>query len=67
MGKLHYTTTNLLHPAETEGQIAPMLMQKLNKFKKGVEGKRVVQKDPKEVIPSHEKDEEFFRNIWKRR
>jgi len=63
MGKLHQTTTNLLHPGDTEGQIAPMLMQKLSNFKKKVEGKRVAQKDPKEVIPFHEKDGEVLRNF----
>jgi len=66
MGRLHHTTANLLHPVDREGQTqatAPMLMQKLGKFKKRMEGKRVAQKDPKEVIPFNEKDEEILRNF----
>jgi len=58
MGRLHQTTANLLHPGGTEGQVAPMLMQKLSNFKKKIEGKRAAQKDPEEAIPLHEKDGE---------
>ena len=63
MGKLHQTTANFLRPGDAEGQIAPMIMQKLNKFKNKVGGKRVAHKDPQEVIPFHEKDEEVLRNF----
>jgi methyl-accepting chemotaxis protein len=66
MGRLHHTTANLFHPVNREGQTqvnAPMLMHQLSKFKKKVEGKRFTQKDPKEVIPFHEKDDEVLRNF----
>jgi hypothetical protein len=66
MGRLHHTTSNLFHPLKREGQTqvnAPMPMHKLSKVKKRVEGKQVAQKDPKEVIPFHEKDDEVLRNF----
>ena len=66
MGTLHHTTANLFHSREKEGQTQvtePIPVQKQSKFKKRVEGKRVAQKDPKELIPFHEKDKEVLRNF----
>jgi methyl-accepting chemotaxis protein len=66
MGKLHDRTANLFHHGDREGQTqvtAPMLLQKQSKPKKRVEGKRFAQKDPEEVIPFHEKDQEVLKNF----
>jgi methyl-accepting chemotaxis protein len=66
MGKLHHTTASLFHYGDREGQAqvtAPMFIQKQSRPKKRVEGKGFAQKDPKEVIPFHEKDEEVLKNF----
>ncbi len=66
LGRLQHTTANLLHPVDQEGQsqaAGPMLLQKLSNFKKRMGEKRAAQKDPKEVIPFQEKDEDVLRNF----
>jgi methyl-accepting chemotaxis protein len=66
MGRLHHKTTSLFQPLKREGQAQvtePMPMDQNNKSKKSAEMKRFTQKDLKEVIPFHEKDDEVLRNF----
>lgn len=66
MGRLHQMAGTLFHPMDREGQgqgVAPILMQKLSKFKKSVERKQAPHRDSKEIIPFHEEDEEVLRNF----
>jgi methyl-accepting chemotaxis protein len=54
--RLHYTTVGLFHPGPKEGQAqvtAQTLIHKQRKPKRGMQGKRAVQKNPEGVIPFH--------------
>jgi uncharacterized phage infection (PIP) family protein YhgE len=59
--KRHHRAADLFQPATRKSQIqatAHPVAQRQSKSKKAVEGKRSVQKDPKEVIPFHEDKED---------
>ena len=64
--RLHHTPADFFHSGAREGlaQVTTRpLSKKQSKPKKTVEGKHSVHKDPKEVIPFQEKDEDILRNF----
>jgi hypothetical protein len=64
--RLHHTPADFFHSGAREGlaQVTTRpLSKKQGKPKKTVEGKHSVHKDPKEVIPFQEKDEDILRNF----
>jgi hypothetical protein len=59
--KLHHKAGDLFHPTTREGRVqvaTRTVPERQSKPKKGVEGKRLAQKDPKEVIPFQEEKED---------
>ncbi len=59
--RLHHRAPDFLNSGALEGQVqgtARTVAQRQNKPRKPLEGKRFVQKDPKEVIPFHEDKED---------
>jgi hypothetical protein len=64
--RLHHTAADFFHSGAREGlaQVTTRTRtQKQSQVKKAVEGKRSPRKDPKEVIPFQEKDEDILRNF----